>query len=146
MTDATQGGERADDIDDAIIVALSDYLDGALSGEAKADVEAKIASDPAWKTAHAEMVETRDALSGLQKARAPSTFETNVTEKINKRSAGRFFARKTLGDRVPFGALLVIALLLLIVIAYVMWASTTGSLKVDHPTAPPHHSGSALKP
>lgn len=132
--------------EDAIIGTLSDYLDGALSGDARKDVEAKIASDPAWKTTHDEMVETRSALSGLQKARAPASFDQDVTATIHKRSAGRFFGRKTLGDKMPFGAIVVIAVLGLIVIAYVMWASTTGSLKVDHRTAPPHTSGSALKP
>jgi len=134
------------DIEDEIISTLSDYLDGALTGDAKTEVEAKIASDPAWKTAHEELVETRHALSGLQKARAPATFEQDVTSTIHKRSAGRFFARKTFGDRVPFGALLVIALIGLLVIGYVMWASTTGSLKVDHPRNTPHHSGSDLRP
>jgi len=134
------------DIEDEIISTLSDYLDGALAGDAKTEVEAKIASDPTWKTAHAELVETRNALSGLQKARAPATFEQDVTSTIHKRSAGRFFARKTLGDRVPFGALLVIALIGLLVIGYVMWASTTGSLKVERAKDTPHHSGSDLKP
>jgi anti-sigma factor RsiW len=134
------------DIEDEIISTLSDYLDGALTGAAKTEVEAKIASDPAWKTTHEELVETRNALSGLQKARAPATFGQDVTSTIHKRSAGRFFARKTFGDRVPFGALLVIALIGLIVIGYVMWASTTGSLKVDHVKTTPHPSGSALKP
>jgi hypothetical protein len=52
-----------------------------------------------------------------------------VTATIHQRSAGRFFARRTLGDRVPFGALLVIAVLGLAVIGYFMWASETGSLK-----------------
>ena len=134
------------DIEDEIISTLSDYLDGALAGDAKTEVEAKIANDPTWKTAHAELVETRNALSGLQKARAPATFEQDVTSTIHKRSAGRFFARKTLGDRVPFGALLVIALIGLLVIGYVMWASTTGSLKVERAKDTPHHSGSDLKP
>ena len=134
------------DIEDEIISTLSDYLDGALAGDAKTEVEAKIASDPTWKTAHAELVETRNALSGLLKARAPATFEQDVTSTIHKRSAGRFFARKTLGDRVPFGALLVIALIGLLVIGYVMWASTTGSLKVERAKDTPHHSGSDLKP
>ena len=40
------------------------------------------------------MVETRKALSGLQKARAPGTFAKDVTDTINKRSGGRFFARR----------------------------------------------------
>jgi anti-sigma factor RsiW len=124
---ATEGEPIADEI----IAAVSDYLDGALPAARRAEVEQKVASDPAYQRAHAELVETRDALSGLQKARAPVSFDVDVTSTIHKRSAGRFFGRRTFGDRVPFGLLLVIALVILIPIAYVMWSSSTGSLKRD---------------
>ncbi len=136
MTDAVTTDES--EVDDEIIVALSDYLDGALTGDAKKDVEQKIATEATWKAAHAEMVETREALSGLQKARAPVTFAEDVTATIHKRSAGRFFGRRTFGDRVPFTAILVVAVLGLAAIGYVMYSSQTGSLKVDksHPAPP----------
>lgn len=134
-----------DPISDEIIAAVSDYLDGALPAERSADVEQKLASDPLWQRAHAELVETRDALSGLQKARAPANFAHEVTSTIHKRSAGRFFGRRTLGDRVPFGVLLIIALVVLVPIAYLLWSSSTGSLKRERaaPTEP-HGSGSLL--
>jgi anti-sigma factor RsiW len=119
------------DVDDEIIVKVSDYLDGALSGDEKAAVAAKIASEPVWKQTHDEMVETRKMISGLRIAKAPETFVEDVTGTIHKRSAGRFFARRTLGDRVPFGVLLVVAIIALGVIAYLMKSSPTGSLKVD---------------
>ena len=139
MTDAVTTDES--EVDDEIIVALSDYLDGALTGDAKKDVEQKIATDATWKAAHTEMVETREALSGLQKARAPVTFAEDVTATIHKRSAGRFFGRRTFGDRVPFTAILVVAVLGLAAIGYIMYSSQTGSLKVDNshpaPPAPP---------
>ena len=114
---------------DEIIVVLSDYLDGSLPAAKRSEVEAKLAGDGEWQRALAELRETREALSGLQKARAPESFEQDVTATIHKRSAGRFFARRTLGDRVPFGVLLVIALVVLAVIGYVLWSSPTGSLK-----------------
>lgn len=115
--------------DDEIIAAVSDYLDGALPPDRRAEVERKIASEPDWERAHAELATTREALSGLQKARAPGSFDQEVTGAIRRRSAGRFFGRRTLGDRVPFGVLLVIALAILIPIGYVMWSSMTGSLR-----------------
>ncbi len=120
------------DTEDDIIAKVSDYLDGALAGADKDAVAAKIESDPQWKRTHDELVEARNALSGLQKARAPSTFAAEVTSTIHKRSAGRFFARKTLGDRVPFGVLLVIAVLVLASVGYIMWSSQTGSLETKH--------------
>lgn len=139
MTEPTQPTEP----DDEMFAALSDFLDGALPADQAKDVEARIAGDPQWRAAHAEMVETRNALSGLQKARAPASFAHAVTETIHRRSAGRFFARKTFGDRVPFGAILIVALLGLAVIAYVMWSSPTGSLKVA-PDRRPTPAGSGV--
>jgi anti-sigma factor RsiW len=122
--------------EDVIIVEVSDYLDGALAGPEKEAVASKISNDPEYKRVHEEMVETRNALSGLQKARASPTFAQDVTSTIHKRSAGRFFARRTFGDRVPFSALLVVAVLGLCVIAYFLWASETGSLKQTPDHAP----------
>lgn len=141
-SEITETGGAEPEIDDEVIVALSDYLDGALPPDRRAEVEGKIASDPVWKSAHAELVETRTALSGLQKARAPESFAQDVTATIHKRSAGRFFARRTLGDRVPLGVLLLVALAAFAVIAYVLWSSPTGSLKVDR-DPPPRAPGSA---
>jgi anti-sigma factor RsiW len=126
------------DVDDDVIATISDYLDGVLAGAARDEVTARIERDPVWKRTHEELLETRKFMSGLQKARAPATFAQDVTSTIHKRSAGRFFARRTLGDRVPFGALLLVALLALAAIGYVLWSSQTGSLKVQresHPTS-----------
>ncbi len=124
------------DIDDAIVAKVSDYLDGLLPAAERDEVAKKIETDAAWRDTHAEMVETRNHLSGLQKARAPASFTNEVTDTIHKRSAGRFFARKTLGDRVPFNAILIVAILALVAVGYLMWSSQTGSLKVDHKAAP----------
>lgn len=134
-----------DEIDDEIIVALSDYFDNTLPADKKREVEEKIKTDPTWKKAHDEMLDTSapSALSGLQKARAPATFAEDVTETIHKRSQGRFFGRRTFGDRVPVVPLLVVAMAIILAIAYVLWTSETGSLKV-HRDAPPTRPGSAV--
>jgi hypothetical protein len=91
------------------------------------------------------MLDTKSpsALSGLQKARAPATFAEDVTGTIHKRSAGRFFGKRTFGDRVPFMAILVIAMIMLVVLAYILWTSSTGSLKV-HKDPQPKQPGSAV--
>ena len=129
--------EAEDDIDDAIVAKVSDYLDGLLSGAERDEVAKKIETDPAWKQTHDDMRETRDHLSGLQKAHAPASFTNDVTDTIHKRSQGRFFGRQ---DKVLL-PLTVIAVLALIVIAYVMWASQTGSLSTHHEH---EHQGSAI--
>ena len=139
-------GAAGEDPDDAIAVALSDYLDGALPAAARAEVERKIAGDPAWQRAHAELTETREVLSGLRKAAAPSSFADGVATAIHRRSAGRFFARRALGDRVPFGVVLALALAGIAVIAYVLWSSPTGSLKVDRERVTPHGPAAVAPP
>ncbi|MBX3162118.1 MAG: hypothetical protein KF773_39510 [Deltaproteobacteria bacterium] len=140
----TQVEAEPTEADDEMIATLSDYLDGALPADRRKEVDGKLASDAAWKSAHDELVETRNALSGLQKARAPVSFTEDVTGTIHKRSAGRFFAKRTFGDRVPFGALLIVALVGIAVIAYVLWSSPTGSLKMERGREP--RSGSAIVP
>lgn len=134
-----------DDIDDEIIIALSDYFDGTLSPDKKREIEIKIKTDPTWKAAHDEMLDTKSpsALSGLQKARAPATFAEDVTGTIHKRSAGRFFGKRTFGDRVPVMPILVLAMIMLVILGYVLWTSQTGSLKV-HKDAPGTKPGSAV--
>ena len=69
-----------------------------------------------------------------------------MTWKIHKRSAGRFFAKRTLGDRVPFGALLIVAAAGLLAIAYLLWASPTGSLKPTRDADPPPRGSQRLVP
>lgn len=120
-----------EEIPDDVIATMSDYLDGALAGDAKADVEKRLAEGGVWKKAHDELVEQREFLSGMQKARAPVTFAQDITTKMNKRSGGRLFARRGFGDGGLFAIVAVAAVLGLIVIAWMMWSSSTGSLKSD---------------
>jgi anti-sigma factor RsiW len=127
--------------DAEIIATLSDYLDGTLPNDAKQDVEQKLKSDPSWKRAHDELRETRDALSGLMKARAPQKFDEDVTSTIHKRSAGRFFGKRTFGDRIPLGVLLIIGVIAIVIIGAILWSSPTGSLKRDEPVVAPQGSG-----
>jgi anti-sigma factor RsiW len=122
--------------EDEMIAKVGDYLDGVLSGEEKEAVAKRIESDPAWKEAHDEMARAREALSGLQKARAPGHFAAEVTDTIRKRSRGAFFSKH---DRVLL-PLSILAVLALCVIAYVMWSSQPASFNPHH-----EHQGSAVK-
>lgn len=135
MQSAIEDGE----IPDEVIATLSDYLDNVLPSDERPAVEQKLRDDEVWKRAHTELLETRGALSTMRRARAPQTFDQDVTSTIHKRSAGRFFGRKTFGDRVPFGVILVIALVALAVIAYLMRSSPTGSLKPAKQIRPTQH-------
>jgi anti-sigma factor RsiW len=117
-------------------IMFSDLHDGVLSANDAARLRAHLAECAACKVAYAEFEETMGALremkrrSGATEAvAAPDGFVKGVEETIHKRSAGRFFGRKTLGDRVPFGVLLVAALVLMVVVGALLWGSTTGSLR-----------------
>lgn len=134
------------EIPDDVIAQVSDFLDGALAGAQRDEVAKKVADDPLWQRAHREIAETRSyasGLSGLAKAHAPSSFAQDVADTIHQRSAGRFFGKRTLGDRVPFGVILVVALIVIAVIGFVLWSSPTGSLKRDHLPVDPPATGSA---
>ena len=130
--------------DDEIIATLSDYLDGVLPAERQREVEQKLKEDPVWKSTHAELRETRDALSGLMKARAPQQFDEDVTSTIHKRSAGRFFAKRTFGDRIPLGVVLIIGVIVLVIIGGILWSSSSGSLKTDKHGSEPQGSGALV--
>ena len=122
--------------DDEMIAAISDFLDGALPPARHSEVQAKIEKDAAWKQAYEEIRETRDTMSGLLKARAPAKFDEDVTATIHKRSAGRFFGKRTFGDRVPLVPLLALSVIALLAIGWYLWSSPTGSLKREHHQEP----------
>src|SRR5687768_3830812 len=124
------------EVDDEVIVKISDYLDGALEGAERSEVAKRIETDTAWKQTDDEMGEQRKVMSGMRKAKAPETSTTEVTETRHRRSAGRCLGRKTLGDRVPFNALLILALIAMVVVGSCMWSPPTGSLKVEEKAAP----------
>lgn len=122
--------------DEELDAKLFDYYEGTLSAEDKARVEAVLAARGERPDPELRQVE----LSALKVRREapPPAFTAAVTETIHRRSAGRFFARRTLGDRVPFTLLLVLALLLGLAVVAILWSSSTGSLRVQpEPTAAP---------
>jgi anti-sigma factor RsiW len=132
MTDSTEPSA-----DERLQAMLSDYVDGTLSPADREEVDAALAADPALR---AEVDELRAAVVDLRKldrAPAPPALGKSVEETIHRRSAGRFFARRTLGDRVPFGVLLIVAIIVLGIIVAVLHASTTGSLKQEPDLSPP---------
>lgn len=138
MSEAADAPDSADDVDDEVIIKLTDYIDKKLPAAERAEVEKKIESDPIWKRTHDEMIEAAKMISGMRKAKPPEPdkFVEDVTGTINKRSGGAFFGRRTLGDRVPFGVLLALAIIALAVIFFLMRSSSTGSLKVDKKPPP----------
>jgi anti-sigma factor RsiW len=134
---------------EAIEARLSDYLEGALPAVERDEIAAHLAGCPACRASYAELEETMAALSGMARAKAaaPTELPARVAETIHRRSAGRFFGRKTLGDRVPFGVLLILAIVLLGVVAVMLRSSTTGSIRDRQaPPPPPPSAGVRVAP
>lgn len=128
------------ELDDDSVAAINDFLDNALSPQRRDEVAAKIAADSDWKRTHDELVQTRQLMAQMPKAVAPPSFATDVTSTIHSRSAGRFFARRSFGDRVPFGVLAAITAIGLAIIGYLLWSSDTGSLRSRPQPEPVRHS------
>ncbi len=128
--------------DERLQAMLSDYVDGTLAPADRAEVDAALARDPGLRAEVDELRAAVDDLRKLDRAAAPPELGKAVEDTIHRRSAGRFFARRTLGDRVPFGVLLLVALIALGIIVAALHASTTGSLKREPERTPPPPPGS----
>ena len=138
-----------DEPDDAMAAKLYDYAEGTLAEADRAEVEAYLRSRGELPLADADAPPGADTssskvdLRALRAAAAPPAFTESVAATIHQRSAGRFFGRRTLGDRVPLGWLMAIALVVLVVVFAIVWSSPTGSLSLRRPGPGPTPHGSA---
>ncbi len=125
---------------DRIAALMSDVVEGTATPAVHADVKTHVATCATCREELAELRKLREAFKSVPPQPAPAHLGKAVEETIHRRSAGRFFGKKTLGDRVPFGVILVVALVALVVIVGLLWSSTTGSLRREpgkHPPPPP---------
>jgi len=131
-----------------IVALLSDFRDGSLAESERERVKGHLAGCEACRAEFAELEATLAALEGIKgkKEGAPPELTSKVTETIHRRSAGRFFGRRTLGDRVPFGLLMIVALLVLGVTAGLLWSSSTGSLRARGSHAAPASGSGQVAP
>jgi anti-sigma factor RsiW len=120
---------------------LADYVEGSLDAASVRRVEEHLEGCAECKASLAEVRETMSALSGLHRVPAPPNFDREVAETIRRRSGGRFFGRRALGDRVPFGVLALVALALGVALYFFLRGSDTGSLSPfrDDPAPPAIH-------
>lgn len=125
---------------DRIGALMEDVVEGIATPDVDAEVQAHVAGCEPCKAELADLRAARAALKSLPPAAAPRDLGKTVEDTIHRRSAGRFFGKKTVGDRVPFGVILIVALVALVVIVALLWSSTTGSLRPEpktHPKPPP---------
>src|SRR6266545_1016058 len=108
---------------------LSEYLDGTLGPDEGRAVEQHLEGCAHCRQSLAELRETMNALSELHRVPAPENFDSEVVETIRRRSRGRFFGRRALGDRVPFEILALLVLALGLALYFLLRGSETGSLR-----------------
>jgi anti-sigma factor RsiW len=121
--------EPQSDGHEEIEAKLTDYVEGSLTVQDAAVVEAHLNGCASCTEALAAVKETKNALSGLHKIPAPPHFERDVAETIRRRSGGRFFGRRAFGDRVPLEVLAIVALALGLALYFFLRRSDTGSLR-----------------
>jgi hypothetical protein len=107
---------------------FSDHYERTLAPARQREVDAHLGTCAQCRVSYEKFRETLGALSGLHKMAAPDDLGSNVTSTINRRSAGRFFGRKAFGDRVPFEAIAVVALVVAVVLYFLLKTSSTGTL------------------
>lgn len=122
--------------DERLEAMLSDYVEGTLTLEQRKEVEAHLAKHPELREVLDQMREDQKKLKSLNKTPAPEELGQKVEEIIRRRSAGRFFGRRTFGDRVPFFWLLILALALLLALWFTLRSSPTGSLRPEPEPVP----------
>jgi anti-sigma factor RsiW len=116
---------------------LSELIENTLPAERQREVEDHLAACEPCRVAHEELRDAMSALSGLHKMGAPQHFERVVEETIRRRSRGRFFGRKTFGDRVPLELIAAIVMVLGLAMFFLLWSSQTGSLRYEKPKPEP---------
>jgi anti-sigma factor RsiW len=118
---------------------FSDYYEKTLAPARMKELDAHLASCEHCKAEYGRFREAIGTLSGLHKVPAPPRFEESVAQKINKRSAGRFFGRKAFGDRVPFEVLAIVGLAIVLAVFLLMRFSGNGSVHepLNNPDPPP---------
>ena len=138
--------------DEELDAKLFDYHEGTLSPAERAEVERLLAArGEAIEPPPEDDEKYQSGLQSLRAARAPApaTFTADVTDTIHRRSAGRFFGRRTFGDGVPFGVVLIVGLILATIVAGILWSSSTGSLRVRRDpgtAAPPEGAREVMQP
>lgn len=120
--------ENEHETHEAIQADFSDYYDRTLPPTRAQEVEAHLSACERCRAEYARFSEAVGALSGLHKMSAPQHFEEQVAQTIHRRSAGKFFGRRAFGDRIPYEAIAILAIVLAVALALLIRFSATGTV------------------
>ena len=85
---------------DRIAALMADVVEGTATPEVHADVKAHVATCATCREELAELRKLREAFKSVPPQPAPAHLGKAVEETIHRRSAGRFFGKKTLGAQL----------------------------------------------
>ncbi len=92
---------------------FSEYFEGDLAAAQRAEVESHLRGCAACQAEYEAFQRAMAPLNKLHKIPAPPDLTSAVPDLIARRSRGRFFGRKPLGERLPLEWLSLVMLLLL---------------------------------
>ena len=103
------------------------YVDGELSDEKMAELEARLAEDDALAEAFEAYTGTAEVLSDLPAPHVSDAFEEEVRRRIRKRSRGRFFSRESNAFRQRFQVEL-LAVAALFILGLIFFLTSSGKI------------------
>jgi anti-sigma factor RsiW len=121
---------------EAFLVDFDEWRDGSLAPARRAELDAHLAACPSCRAEFDKLRDAVEALSGLHRVKAPQLGD-QVAATIHRRSGGRFFGRRTFGDRVPFVAIAVLGLLLALAAVWLFRGGGDDGPRHKPPPPPP---------
>jgi anti-sigma factor RsiW len=118
----------------AVQERFSDYLEGELSAEERAEVASHLEGCASCRGELEAFRQTLRGLSGLKSLPPPDGFVGKVQQRINRRSRGRFFSAERLLFRIPFEWVSFVIIILMLVL-YILLLE--GQMRLVKPS-PPH--------
>ena len=107
---------------------FDEYIDQTMTEDERSRFEKRLEEDSSLKQKFVLFQKSRNALFELGLSNDSNQLKDKVANSIHKKSGGRFFGKKTLGDKVPVGWIVALILFVLVVFALTFSQSEFGGL------------------
>jgi hypothetical protein len=107
---------------------FDEYIDDMMSDDVRTQFEKQLKEDPSLRQKFEVFQKSRHALFELGHKNDANRLKDRVAQTIHAKSGGRFFGKKTLGDKIPVGWIIAVILVVLVLIALTSTHSEFGGL------------------